>query len=242
MSQFRLLPELLCERAQHINELARSYAADNENKEAERLYKQSLTFCERTFTSGHAQTVDTLCKFGRFYFDNLKSFEQAMELYDKAIEMCEKLYRDRGNKQTATALCYLGECYWELGELETALPLYTRALDVRIAKLGIESLITLKNMQLLGRLCHEMDEDVEAAKWLMQCRNGLDEIKMKKGQDYDPGLMSTAAKNLEKALTHDLSTIPENTEGLPPVILPPTKEEVAEEWRRKREEQLRNQY
>jgi tetratricopeptide (TPR) repeat protein len=241
-NSYRLLPEILEERCQNILELARSYASDSEDVEAERLYQQALDFCERTFTSGHAQYVDTHCKFGRFFFENLKDFDRAMEQFELALEMCEILYRERGNKQTATALCGLGECHWELGELEKALPLYQRSLDIREAKLGEESLITLRNLQLLGRLCLEMDDPVAAVSWLTKSRDGLNAIKEKKGMDYDKQRMPTAAINLEAELAKDFGTIPAGTDGLPPVIQEPTKKEREEEWRRKREEQLRSQY
>ena len=184
---FRLMPQVIVERSEAINEMARQYAGDDENEQAERLFEQSLTSCEFNFHVAHPQTVETLNKYGRFCYDHLKDFGKAREKYEKAIKLCDELYKKRGNRQTASVLCNLGECYWQQGELEAAKPLYERALEIRRAKLKKkgEVLVLLQNLQLLGRLMHELGEEEEAAKYIMESKTGLEEMMEEKGMTYN---------------------------------------------------------
>jgi serine/threonine protein kinase len=121
--------------------LGQAYFVNEDYNRALGSYEKAYTIRITKFESPHPMIADALHNVANAEF-YLNKFDRARLHYEQTLAMYEKLYRpnDPGSSETARTLDHLGSTCVKLGDHETALKVYTRAKELRVALFGAGSL------------------------------------------------------------------------------------------------------
>lgn len=95
-------------------------------------------------------------------------FDDAIECFEKCVSLREEILGEQ-NRQTASALSWLGNLYWVTGRYAQAETLYQKSLAINTSVLGLEHPTTVTCMNLLAVLYKDLGDYAKAAPLYEQC-------------------------------------------------------------------------
>ncbi len=146
--------------ARALNELAISYADQEQYAEAEAVHQKALAIRERELPAGHAEIALTLDNLALVY-DQLGRFAEAESAGRRALEMAEKAL-PADSPQLLHTLKNLALIYDHQGNYAAAEPLARRALAAYERAHGSEDINLAGALTVLARICDHQGHYVEA--------------------------------------------------------------------------------
>jgi len=180
--------------------LGQAYFGREDYQSAQILYEKAYKIYTQIFMSPHPMIANSLHKVANAEF-YLSSLEQARTHYEQTLSMYEKLYQpgEPGSSETARTLDHLGSTCVKLGDVDTALIMYTRAKSLRIALFGAGSLeVAMSNNSIAWY--HVQQERYEIAEPIY--REALELLQALPEEDSKPLWTARAMHSLGNTLIH----------------------------------------
>ena len=133
-----------------LNNLAQTYVTEARYREAEPLYKRSLTILERAVGSNHSDVAKSLNGLAMLYKTQGR-YEEAEPLFRRALKIVEQVLGPN-NLEMAKPLNNLAALYLAQGRYAEAGPLLQQSLMIREKALGSDHPDVAKALNNLGEI------------------------------------------------------------------------------------------
>ncbi|MEM8720030.1 MAG: tetratricopeptide repeat protein [Cyanobacteria bacterium P01_G01_bin.39] len=159
--------------------LSEFYYGQGIYKQAELLWEQCLSKCQKRFGEQHPDVAASLNNLANLYKSQGK-YEAAEPLYQEALELLKQLLGEQ-HPDVATSLNNLADLYQLQGKYEAAEPLYQKALELRKQLLGEQHPDVATSLNNLAKL-YQSQSKYDTAEPLYQ--QALELLKQLLGEQH----------------------------------------------------------
>jgi len=142
--------------------LAMLHQSSGDYSKAEKLYKRSITICEKNYHKSPENLANSLSNLGALYAD-AGDYEKAEALYQRALAIVENT-KGTENSSVASILNNLALLYYYLNDFDKSEKLYQRTLAIWEKTLGKNHLNVATSLDNLAMLYESSEKYVKAKK------------------------------------------------------------------------------